>query len=617
MSILEHISSSADVKRVSPQDLDALCDELREEIIHTVSETGGHLASSLGAVELTVALHRVFDTAVDRVVFDVGHQCYAHKLLTGRRERFFALRSLGGPAGFPRPDEAEDDAAVSGHASTSISVALGMARARTLLGEDYGVAAVIGDGALTGGAAYEGLSDAGESGEPIVVVLNDNAMSISPSVGGIARLLSKARLRPGYLWLKRAYRSTVGRVGPLYRALHRLKERIKDLFLPDNMFEEMGFAYLGPIDGHNLNLTTRVLRYAREMNCPVLVHVRTLKGKGYAPAEADPSKYHGVGPFDPKTGITGAPAEDFSARFGAWMCAEAAREPRLCAITAAMTDGTGLRGFSERWPERFFDVGIAEGHAAAMAAGMARRGLIPVFAVYSTFLQRAFDMLIHDIGLSGEHVVLAVDRAGLVGQDGATHQGAFDVGYLCQVPGMQVWAPSNFAELASMLDLAISEKGPVALRYSRGGEGAFRVDTSDRDAAVLREGRDLTLVTYGILINEVLSAADTLAAKGIGAAVIKLNRLDRFGIEPIASSVRKTGRLIVVEDTAYFGCAGERILADLERWGVAVQDQCLLNLGTGVVPHGAVGELRKKLYQDAAGITYVAEKLIANEKRTT
>ncbi|MBR1659715.1 MAG: 1-deoxy-D-xylulose-5-phosphate synthase [Oscillospiraceae bacterium] len=614
MDVLEQINSSADVKRLDASELEPLCAALRKEIIHTVSQNGGHLASSLGAVELTVALHRVYDSAKDRIVFDVGHQSYAHKLLTGRRERFSTLRREGGIAGFLRPSEAPDDAAVSGHASTSISVALGMARARTLLGQSYEVVAVVGDGALTGGVAYEGLNDAGESGERLVVVLNDNAMSISRNVGGMAQALAKARVRPGYLAFKRLYRSTVGRAAGLYHVLHRVKEWLKDLLLPDNMFEDMGFYYLGPIDGHDLKTLERTLAYARSLRCPVLVHVVTVKGKGYAPAERDPALYHGVGPFDPETGIEKTAENSFSARFGALLGERAAKDSRIVALTAAMADGTGLSEFARRFPGRLFDVGIAEQHAAAMAAGMARQGMTPVFAVYSSFLQRAYDILIHDIALSGEHVVLAVDRAGLVGPDGPTHQGAFDVGYLCQVPGMAVWAPSNYAELEAMLDLALCHPGPCALRYAKGAEGAFRADSSDRDVAELRQGDDLTLVSYGVLINEVLGAADALRERGISAAVLKLNRLDRFDAGPIESSVRRTGRLLVAEDTAAFGCVGERLLADLSRRGMTVRGQCLLNLGEGVVMQGTVAEQRRTLRLDAEGIALVAEQMMKQTK---
>ena len=609
MEILDRIHASADVKAVPKEQLPALCAELREEIIKDVSKTGGHLASNLGAVELTVALHRVYDSSRDRIVFDVGHQCYAHKLLTGRRERFDTLRSFGGLSGFPKPCEASDDACISGHASASISAALGMARARTLLGGDYDVCAVIGDGALTGGLAYEGLTNCGESGEPIVIVLNDNAMSIGENVGGLARLLSHLRVRPGYIALKKAYRRSIGRYEHIYRFLHRIKESVKDLFLPDNMFEDMGFYYLGPIDGHDIRTVTRTIRYARDLRCPVLVHILTVKGKGYPPAEEKPALYHGVGPFDPKTGVGETEKRDFSAAFGEALCALAEEDGRIVAVTAAMTDGTGLGGFAERWPKRFFDVGIAEGHAVTMAAGMARQGLRPVAAVYSSFLQRGYDQLLHDVALDRQPVVFAVDRAGIVGADGETHQGAFDVGYLCQVPGMAVWAPSNEAELRAMLRKALAYGGPAALRYPRGGEGDFRDDVSGADVCVLRSGTDCTVVSYGILINEALKACELLAESGISAELVKLNRLDAPDYAAITASASKTKRLLAAEDTACSGCVGVRILAELELRGVPLRSAALLNLGSGVVPHGSVPDLLRSLELDAAGIAKKCEEL--------
>ncbi len=609
MEILDKIHSSADVKAVPKEQLSLLCDALRKEIINDVSKTGGHLASSLGAVELTVALHRVYDSGRDRIVFDVGHQCYAHKLLTGRRERFATLRQFGGISGFPKPCEAPDDACISGHASASISGALGMARARTLLGETYDVCAVIGDGALTGGLAYEGLTNCGASGEPIVVVLNDNAMSIGENVGGLARLLARLRVRPGYIALKKAYHRSIGRYEHLYSFLHRIKEHIKDLVLPDNMFENMGFYYLGPIDGHDIRTVTRTIRYAKEMRCPVLVHILTVKGKGYPPAEKNPSLYHGVGPFDPAVGVVEEKKQSFSSVFGEALDALAQADRRVVAITAAMTEGTGLEAFAKRLPKRFFDVGIAEGHAVTMAAGMAKQGLRPVLAVYSSFLQRGYDQMLHDVALDRLPVVFAVDRAGIVGADGETHQGAFDVGYLCQVPGMTVRAPSNYAELRSMLALALAGDGPAALRYPRGAEGAFTEDTSASDACVLREGRDCTVVSYGILINEALTACALLAEKDVSAEIVKLNRLDAPDFERIAASAEKTGRLLVAEDTAEAGCVGTRILAELERRGVALKAVRLLNLGSGVVPHGSVLDLLRSLELDAEGVAAACEGL--------
>ena len=609
MNILDNIHSSADVKAVPREQLPQLCGELREELIRSVAKTGGHLASNLGAVEITVALHRVYDSARDRIVFDVGHQCYAHKMLTGRRERFDSLRQLEGISGFPKPCEAADDACISGHASAAISAALGMARARTLLGEDYGVCAVVGDGAMTGGLAYEGLANCGASGEPIVVILNDNAMSIGENVGGLASLLSHLRVRPGYIALKRAYHRSIGRYESVYRVLHRIKEWIKDRFLPDNMFEDMGFYYLGPIDGHDIRTLTRTLRYAREMNRPVLLHVLTVKGKGYAPAETDSAAYHGVGPFDPETGVSKEKKTDFSAVFGEALAALAAENSRVTAVTAAMADGTGLGAFAARFPNRFFDVGIAEGHAVTMAAGMAKQGLRPVVAVYSSFLQRGYDQLIEDVALDRLPVVFAVDRAGVVGADGETHQGAFDVGYLTTAPGLALFAPSDYAELRSMLRKALTQDGPAALRYARGGEGAFQEDTSDKDACVLRTGTDVTILSYGILINEALAAAEELAGAGVSAEVVKLNRLDAPDMALIGGSVRKTGRLLAAEDTAAAGCLGTRILAELALEGFVPKAAGLSNLGSGIVPHGSVPALLNKLGLDAAGIAGRAKEL--------
>ena len=609
MELLDQIHSSADVKRIPKEQLPLLCEELRKELVRCVAATGGHLASNLGAVELTVALHRVYDSSRDRIIFDVGHQCYAHKLLTGRRDRFDSLRRLDGISGFPKPSEAPDDACISGHASASISCALGMARARTLLGEDYDVCAVIGDGALTGGLAYEGLADCGESGEPVVIVLNDNAMSIRENVGGLARLLSRMRVRPGYLALKKAYHKSIGRYEHVYRFLHRVKERVKDVVLPDNMFEDMGFYYLGPIDGHDIRTVTRTIRYARDMRVPVIVHILTVKGKGYPPAEENPALYHGVGPFDPERGVSAEEKRDYSAAFGAALTELASEDPRVCAVTAAMSDGTGLGEFAARYPKRFFDVGIAEGHAVTMAAGMAKQGLRPVLAVYSSFLQRGYDQMLHDVAIDRIPVVFAVDRAGIVGADGETHQGAFDVSYLTQIPDMAVWAPSSFAELRSMLCFALASDGPAALRYPRGGEGAYTADSSDAIAAILRSGTDVTIVTYGILVNEALGACERLQAEGISAELVKLNRLDTPDDALIADSVGKTGRILVVEDTASIGCIGTRILSQLALRGSAPSASCLRNLGSGIVPHGSVEDLRRRLKLDAEGIAEICGEL--------
>ena len=612
MSILEKINTSNDVKKLKTEELEPLCSEIRSCLVDTISKTGGHLASNLGTVELTVALHRVYDSSRDRIVFDVGHQSYTHKLLTGRRESFSTLRQYGGLSGFPKPYEAEDDAFIAGHASNSVSVALGMAHARSLSGEDYDVCAVIGDGAMTGGLSFEGLSNAAQSGEAMVVILNDNNMSIAENVGGTAKMLQSMRIRPGYLSFKRRYRRIFRHFPHLYRFNHAVKEWIKSHLFPSNTFSEMGFDYLGPVDGHDVHRLEKVIRWAREMRMPVLVHVITKKGKGCAYAERDPERYHGVGPYDPKTGEMKPEGESFALRFGEALCRAADSDEKITAITAAMSGGTGLESFAERFPQRFFDIGIAEEHAAAMAAGMAKQGMLPVFAVYSTFLQRSFDMLIHDVSLQRLHAVFAVDRAGLVGRDGETHQGSFDVSYLSSVPGMTIFAPASFAELDSMLGLALySCDGPAAIRYPRGGEGAYRACRVEEES-ILREGADVTIVSYGVMINEALRASDILENEGVSAEVIKLGRLRPNGFAAVRASVNKTRRLIVTEDVCDFGSLGRQILSTLA-CGTEAFSARLLNLGEGIVPHGSVEELRRACGIDAEAIVRNAKELCGKD----
>ena len=605
--ILERISSPEDVKALSVPQLRELCGELRRFLVESVSRTGGHLASNLGAVELTVALHRIYDTSRDRLVFDVGHQCYVHKALTGRQGMFDTLRQLGGLSGFPKPEESVHDAFVAGHASNSVSVALGMARSRTLLGEDYGVAALIGDGALTGGLAYEGLNDAGASGEPMVVILNDNGMSIDPNVGGVSVHLSRLRLRPGYYRFKKGYHALMNHLPGgrrLYRFNHRIKSSLKKAIYPCSMFEDMGFNYLGPIDGHNVEQLCTTLAWARELNCPVLLHVQTVKGKGYAPAERQPERSHGVAPFDPRKGIDCTQKVDFSYIFGHELVELAGADKRVCAVTAAMAEGTGLQEFAAAWPKRFFDVGIAEGHAVAMAAGMAKQGMIPVFAVYSSFLQRGFDMLLHDVALQGLHVVLAVDRAGLVGSDGPTHHGCQDVAYLTQIPGMAVLCPACFGELREMLRHALGQEGPVAVRYPRGGEGRPYAPWSGEDASLLRQGGGATLVSYGTMTDELLTAGETLAERGFSAEIIKLNRIAPLNPAPVLDSVRKTGRLLVLEDCRENGSIGQQLAAALAAAGVAARQVTHFNLKQSFVPQGTVAELRHLMGIDAEAVVH-------------
>lgn len=615
MSILERINSSNDIKKLPEEELEPLCQELRDYMISSISRTGGHLASNLGAVELTVALHRVYDTSRDRVVFDVGHQSYVHKIITGRRDSFGTLRQHGGLSGFPKPYESGDDAFIAGHASNSVSVALGVARARTLSHADYDVAAIIGDGALSGGLAYEGLANAAASGEPLVVILNDNNMSINENVGGTAHLLESLRVRPGYISFKRWYRDVFTKLPGLYKFNHAIKEWLKKRLLPGNVFSGMGMYYLGPVDGHDITKLETVIRWARELRKPVLVHVVTKKGKGYKYAEEHPEKFHGVGRFDIETGELHDSGDCFSAKMGESLSRLADNDGRIIGITAAMSSGTGMDVFSAAHPDRFFDVGIAEGHAVSMAGGMAKQGMVPVFAVYSSFLQRGYDMLIHDVALQNLHVVFCVDRAGLVGSDGETHHGVFDVSYLSSVPDMTVLCPASYAELETMLRAAIYDiNGSVAIRYPRGGEGKYTACNTAPEA-LLREGRDVTLVCYGIMTNEVLDAAERLAAEGISAEVIKLSMIKPPDFDLVMRSLRKTGKLLISEDVCEAGCVGSRILEEAAISEIDIRAAKLLNLGEGIVPHGTVAELLHDFGLDADGIVSAAMEMMDKDMK--
>ncbi len=605
MDILNKISSPQDLKKLNLRELDELCGEVRDFLIENVARTGGHLASNLGVVELTTAIHLVFDTEKDRLVFDVGHQSYVHKMFTGRRDEFSTLRQTGGLSGFPKPSESVHDAFIAGHASNSISVALGMARARTLKNEDYNIVALIGDGALTGGLSYEALNDAGVSGEPLVVILNDNGMAITLNEGGIAHHLSMLRMKPGYVGLKNAYKNILQKIpggGFIYRWTRGLKNAVKQLVLPCSMFEDMGFEYFGPVDGHDIEQLVQVLTWAKERKCPALVHVITTKGKGYQFSEDRPDMYHGVSTFNFEKGICGQEKKDFSEVFGEKLIHLAERDENIVAITAAMSKGTGLSEFSERFPDRFFDVGIAEGHAVSMASGVAKQGLIPVFAVYSTFLQRAYDMLIHDTAILKNHVVFGVDRAGIVGGDGETHQGIYDVAFLRSVPNMKILCPSSFRELESMLERAVErESGPVAVRYPRGQEGEYR-DGGCEDFKKLADGDDFTIVTYGISVNDALDASKKLGERGVSVDIIKLGCISPIDIEPVRQSMQKTGRILVLEECSSNGGIAEEIAVRLCALGVAPKSFLTCNLGGGFVPHGAPKDIRRRYGIDGDGV---------------
>lgn len=618
MGILQDIHSRDDLLKLSEPQRACLCREIREFLIENVSKTGGHLAGNLGVVELSVAIETVYNTSVDRLVFDVGHQSYVHKLLTGRREAFAGLRQFGGISGFPKPAESVTDAFVAGHASSSISIALGMARARTLLGENYDVVALVGDGAATGGMIYEALNDLAVSKEPMVVILNDNEMSISRSSGGLSRHLSKVRSSQNYLHAKRYYRTILKKLpggDAIYKASSRLKNRLKQVIMPGNMFENMGITYLGPADGHDLPGITALLAAAREMREPVLVHVLTKKGCGYPPAQEDPTRFHGIGKFDPVTGKSlGTKTVTFSDAFGQTLTDLASRDKRVCAITAAMSAGTGLTGFASRYPERTFDVGIAEEHAVSMAGGLAKQGMVPVVAIYSTFLQRAYDQVMQDICLLHLHAVLAIDRAGLVGDDGPTHHGVFDVGFLRQMPGMRILAPASLSELRQMLHWAVETcDGPVAVRYPRGGEGAYTDSgwtEETHSLCVHKTGSDVTLVTYGTLVNHVLTAAEMLEKEGIHASVLRLMNLSQLPADAIAS--QGSGPIVVVEEA----CTGSGIREALA-WQItrfAPERRVFgIDLGADFVPHGATDKLYALCGLESGAIAEYVRGVIPNE----
>lgn len=614
MNCHEDLLRLTDEKRVQ------LCQEIREFLISSVSHTGGHLAGNLGVVELTVALETVYDTSTDRLVFDVGHQSYVHKLLTGRREAFDTLRQFGGLSGFPKPCESDTDAFVAGHASSAVSIALGMARARTLLHQDYQVVALLGDGAATGGMAYEGLNDAADSKEPIVVVLNDNEMSIGRSVGGISHHFSRLRTSEKYLGIKRWYRSTLYSIPGgkrIYLFSSRAKNRIKHFLLQTTIFENMGFKYLGPVNGHDVRELITVLRAAKDLQEPTLVHVVTKKGKGYAPAEEDPAKFHGIGKFDPVTGKKlASKVRTFSDAFGDTMVALAAREPRLCAITAAMPGGTGLLKYMQQYPQRLFDVGIAEEHAVSMAGGLAKQGMIPVVAIYSTFLQRAYDQLMQDVAMLHLHVVLAIDRAGLVGDDGPTHHGVFDVGFLRQIPGMRILAPASLCELEQMLTWAVEScDGPVAVRYPRGTEGAYSACAWNAASGVVshRSGPDVTLITYGTMINAVLDAADRLAQQGISCTVLRLLELSDLPAEEILRLMPEKKNVVIIEETAANSGVAQPLAWQLR--GLCPECRVSgIDLGHDFVPHGSQQRLYEYCGLDAASIAQFVSGVLTDEK---
>ncbi|MEE0481937.1 MAG: 1-deoxy-D-xylulose-5-phosphate synthase [Mitsuokella jalaludinii] len=581
-ALLNRIEKPEDVKALTVRELEQLASELRHFIIDTVSQNGGHLAPNLGTVELTLALYSVFSFPEDKLVWDVGHQAYTHKILTGRRDAFKTLRKKGGITGFPNRSESVYDAFGVGHASTSISAALGMALARDAKGEKNQVIAVIGDGALTGGESFEALNNAGDLGTKLIVILNDNEMSIDANVGAMSEYLSRIRIAPQYARAKRDMGSllmSIPHIGDkVYKTASHLKDGVRSVLVPGSLFEEMGFHYIGPIDGHNIGLLEEVLASAKEMEGPVLIHIHTVKGKGYKPAEQAPEKFHGVGCFDPSTGKSAKKAgcaPSYTSVFSKALVDLAKDRPDILAITAAMPSGTGLKAFGQAYPKRFFDVGIAEEHAMTLAAGMAAAGMHPVIALYSTFAQRAYDQLIHDVCLQNLPVTLCLDRAGLVGEDGPTHHGVFDLSYLRQMPNMCVMAPKDEEELRHMLATAIAIEGPAAVRYPRGaGLGVPLTDSLETlpvgKAEVLQEEGTIAFLAVGTMVEKAKEAAAILKEEGIEAAVVNMRFIKPLDTELLGEMARTKKLLITAEENVLAGGFGSAVAEYLADHGIEV-----------------------------------------------
>lgn len=606
MSLLEQIKEYNEIKKLNMQDLPALAEEMRGLIIEGVSGTGGHLAPSLGVVELTIALHYVFDTAKDRIVWDVGHQTYGHKILTGRGDRFTTLRQYQGISGFPKREESPHDAFNTGHSSTSISAALGFAQARDIQGEDYHVAAVIGDGALTGGQAFEALNQAGHERINLLVVLNDNEMSIANNVGALSSYLSRIRSDPFYTRRKRDLEFLLRKVpaiGPgVVKAVERLKDSLKYLLVPGMLFEELGFTYLGPIDGHNIQELTGFLDKAKSLQGPVLLHVLTQKGRGYEPAERDPSTFHGVGPFDITTGVPHKKSDKptYTSVFGSTLAELAQNDERIIALTAAMPDGTGLTKFSQLFPQRFIDVGIAEQNAVTQAAAMALQGLKPVVAVYSTFLQRAYDQILHDVCLQKAPVVFALDRAGLVGEDGPTHHGAFDYSYLRHIPHMSLMAPKDEEELRQMLYTALRHSGPSAIRYPRGQGVGVKLTEGYAElpwgrGEVLENGHDLLLIAVGSMVHPALEVSGILRGWGITSTVINARFIKPLDEQLLMDAITKHRNVVTLEENVLAGGFGSAVLELINRRGAAKYNCLNIGLPDDFVAHGAIAALKDAL----------------------
>ena len=618
--ILDNIKDVNDMKHLTIYEKELLSKEIREFLIDRVSKTGGHLASNLGVVELTISLFSMFDLNKDKLIWDVGHQSYVHKILTGRAKGFESLRQLGGMSGFPKKSESVYDFFDTGHSSTSISAALGMATARDLKEEKHEVVAVIGDGALTGGMAFEALNDLGYRKSKVIIVLNDNQMSIAKNVGGVSRYLRRLRSDPKYTKFKEELELNIKKIpniGPgVARTLERIKNGIKQMVVPGMMFEDMGIKYLGPVDGHNITELTRIFYSAKTIKGPVIIHVITQKGKGYEYAEKRPDKFHGIGPFDCDSGEMNScsTCSTYSKAFGDSMIYQAEKNKNVVVLTAAMRDGTGLKGYSELYPERFFDVGIAEQHAVTLAAGMAKEGLKPVFAVYSTFLQRAYDQILHDVCIQNLPVIFAIDRAGLVGEDGETHQGVFDLSFLSHIPNIVITAPKCTAEMDALFEWALKQNSPVAVRYPRGGDSEHFHMPPVKEFVLgkwemLSDEGDVAVIATGRMVQSAVSARDLLAASGIKVKLINgcfIKPIDKGMLEALAA---KNIDIVTIEDNMISGGFGMSILEEINSLNSNVR---VLNLGFSdkFIPHGNTNLLFKSNGLDADGIKKSIENFI-------
>ncbi|MDF2839759.1 MAG: 1-deoxy-D-xylulose-5-phosphate synthase [Clostridia bacterium] len=620
-NLLDKINSPEDIKQLKERELQQLSQEIREYIIDTVSETGGHLASNLGVVELSLALHKVFDSPKDKIIWDVGHQAYIHKLLTGRKEKLKTIRTLGGLSGFPKRSESEHDIFETGHSSTSISAALGIAKARDLSGEDYNVIAVIGDGSLTGGMAFEALNHAGDFPTRLIVILNDNNMSISDNIGGMSNYLSKIRTVPAYFKFKARLGGVLKNIpvlgDALFNSAEKLKNWFKYLLVPGIIFEELGFKYLGPIDGHDINNLEYVLNRAKSYNgYPVFIHVITKKGKGYEKAENNPSKYHGVNPFDIKSGKSKSTSQgrSYSNVFGDWITKAAISDKRIAAVTAAMPEGTGLSKFANQHKDRFFDVGIAEQHAVTFSAGLAVGGYKPYFAVYSTFLQRAYDQIIHDVCMQKLPVTFAIDRAGLVGPDGETHHGVFDISYLSHMPNMTIMSPKDGLEMEQMLDLTLQLDSPCAIRYPRGNEDFFDECTTPvalGKSEILLQGSDATIIAEGRMVRTAYKACQLLLEKGISLTLINARFIKPLDEEMLIETAQKQTAIFTLEDGVLSGGMGSGILEFYNKMKIQV-DMNIIAYDDLFITHGEIDELQMLKEMHSEGIASRIEKKLRN-----